>query len=119
MRNKQQHHENQQALAFGLGLAFFVFVLIGLISLLVSPKTSVIDCSSVFSQVLFIKSLLTVGVLEMLSTLVALMFKSPLDATNAPSLLRTRSARAPCPSRSIFIFCAAHNNPPLLHVLQD
>ncbi|GAA6170484.1 cell division protein FtsQ [Colwellia sp. KU-HH00111] len=33
MRNKQQHHENQQALAFGLGLAFFVFVLIGLISL--------------------------------------------------------------------------------------
>lgn len=32
MKNKQQKSENQQALAFGLGLAFFVFVLIGLIS---------------------------------------------------------------------------------------
>jgi len=33
MKNKQLTSENQQALAFGLGLAFFVFVLIGLISI--------------------------------------------------------------------------------------
>lgn len=33
MNNKQHISENQQALAFGLGLAFFVFVLIGLISI--------------------------------------------------------------------------------------
>ena len=32
MTNKQQTSENKQAWAFGLGLAFFVCVLIGLIS---------------------------------------------------------------------------------------